>query len=142
MPTEIIGVTGSGLERKVCVTNSGELVTSALHYDNTVFHAMSSTGTAYSFYPPLRDKQFVITGFIAVSDKNVGANDALVEIYEANSVTSTVVQKALPTFAITKNSVVDPTGLRILVQEGFWVNAKTDIATINMTMFGYYINRI
>jgi hypothetical protein len=126
---------------KVKVTNSGELVTSSLEYDLTKYHGMSSAGTAYNFYPPVSKKQFIITGFLAVSDKNITA-DAIIEIYEADSDTSTTVDKELPKFALTKNAITSPTPLRILVNEGVWVNAKTDDATIHLTMFGYYIDSL
>ena len=43
---------------------------------------------------------------------------------------------------MTKNTVVSPTPLRILVNSGVWVNAKTDDATIHVTMFGYYIDKL
>jgi hypothetical protein len=126
---------------KVKVTSSGELVTSSLEYDLTKYQEMSATGTAYNFYEPEPRKQFIITGFLAVSDKNITA-DAIVEIYEADSVSSTTVSKALPKFALTKNAIASPTPLRILVNEGVWVNAKTDDATIHLTMFGYYIDSL
>jgi hypothetical protein len=125
----------------VKVTSSGELVTAALAYDLSMYNEMSATGTAYNFYSPESGKQFIITGFVAVSDKNITA-DAIVEIYEADSDDSTTVSKALPKFAMTKNAVVSPTPLRILVSQGVWVNAKTDDATIHLTMFGYYIDRL
>jgi hypothetical protein len=121
------------------VTSSGELVTAPLSYDLSEFKELSSTGTAYSFYGPESNKRFIITGFLAVSDKNITA-DAIVEIYEATSDTSATVEKSLTKFAITKNAVVAPTPLRILVNEGVWVNVKTDDATIYITMFGYYID--
>lgn len=123
------------------LTRSGELVVAPVAYDLTEFNAMSSTGTAYSFYGPKVDFRFIITGFVAVSDKNITA-DAVVEIYEASAEDETTVSKTLIQFAITKNAVVAPTPLRILVTDGVWVNAKTDDATINMTMFGYYAHKV
>jgi hypothetical protein len=126
---------------KVKVTKSGELVTSSLSYDLVQYQEMTATGTAYNFYGPVERKQFIITGFLAVSNKDITA-DAIIEIYEADSDTETTISKALPKFAITKNSVVAPTPLRILVNEGVWVNAKTDDATIHLTMFGYYIDSL
>ena len=83
------------------VTKSGELITSSLEYDETKYFAMTSTGTAYNFFEPKASKQFIITGFLAVSDKNITA-DAIVEIYEAESTSETTVLKSLPTFALTK----------------------------------------
>jgi hypothetical protein len=127
--------------RDVKVTSSGELVTSSLAYDETQYFELDSAVDSFSFFPPKVGKQFVITGFTAVSDKNITA-DAIVEIFEANAADSTTALKTLPKFAMTKNAVVSPTPLRILVTEGVWVNAKTDDASIHLTMFGYYINAI
>lgn len=123
------------------VTSSGELVTSALAYDLTKYQEMSSTGVPYNFFSPQAGKQFIITGFLAVSDKNITA-DAIVTIYEADSDSSSTVLKELPKFAMTKNAVVSPTPLRILVNSGVWLNASTDDATIHLTMFGYYIDTV
>ena len=123
------------------VTSSGELVTSALAYDLTKYQEMSSTGVPYNFFPPQAGKQFIITGFLAVSDKNITA-DAIVTIYEADSDSSSTILKELPKFAMTKNAVVSPTPLRILVNQGVWLNASTDDATIHLTMFGYYIDTV
>jgi hypothetical protein len=136
MPIEAI-IKQNGIPARV--TKSGELVVGQLSYDETFYNEMSATGTAYNFFVPKAGKQFIITGFLAVSDKNITA-DAIVEIYEASGDSSTTVDKALPKFAMTKNAVVSPTPLRILVTEGVWVNAKTDDATIHLTMFGYYID--
>ena len=122
------------------VTPAGELVVAPHSYDLTEFNGMASTGTAYTFYTPRVGFKFVLTGFLAVSDKNITA-DAEVIIYEAVSENTTTISKTLVQFAITKNAVVAPTPLRILVNEGVWINAKTDDATINMTMFGYYIHK-
>lgn len=126
---------------KAKVTKSGELVVSSLEYDLTNYLEISSTGTAYNFYTPKSGKQFIITGFLAVADKGIVA-DAIIEIYEASSPTETTVLKALPKFALTKNANVSPTPLRILVNDGVWVNAKSSDTTIHLTMFGYYINKL
>lgn len=125
----------------VTVTKSGALVTSPIEFDETAYHKMALINTAYNFALPRAGKQFILTGFIAVSDKNITA-DALVEIYEADSETSTTVLKELPKFTLTKNSNVSPTPLRTKVSPGVFVNAKTDDENIYLTMFGYYINSI
>jgi hypothetical protein len=126
---------------KAKVTPSGELVVGPVKYDEATFNELALTGTAYNFVGPKPEEQFIITGFVAVSDKNLTA-DAIVDIYEADSTSSTTVDKCLTKFAITKNAVVAPTPLRILVNHGVYVNAKTDAATIYITMFGFYIDKL
>lgn len=123
----------------VKVTKSGELVVGQVSYDESEYRGLATPGDAYNFFKPLSGKQFVMTGFIAVSDKNITA-DAILEIYEANSTSSTTPLKETVTVALTKNAVVSPTPLRSLISKGVWLNAKTDDATIHLTIFGYYIN--
>jgi len=132
---------GGGTGTRVKVSPSGELAVGPIKYDNSVFREMSSTGTAFNFTKPQPGEQFVITGFLAVSDKNITA-DAIVEIYEGNSRVAVTVEKCLISFAMTKNAVVAPTPLRVLVTHGLWLNAKTDDATIHLTMFGYFIEKL
>ena len=124
--------------RAVKVTDLGELVVGPISFDDTQHHAMSSSGTAYHFYGPVVGKQFILTGFVAVSDKNI-TSDAIIEIYEATSPTSTSVLKQLFHFALTKNDNISLTPLRIKVSPGLFVNAKTDDATIHITIVGYYV---
>lgn len=125
----------------VVLTPSGELVVAPLKNDDSYHQQLDATATAFNFVPPKVGFQFVITGFIAVSDKNITA-DAIVDIYEATSDTETTISKILLKFAMTKNQSIPANSLRILVSEGVWVNAKTDDATIHITLFGYYINKL
>lgn len=138
IPVEI-----SDEERTVRITKNRELVTAPSQYDTATYHAMDADNTAFNFALPLAHKQFVVTGFLAVSDKNVTA-DAIIEIYEADSPTTITpinVEEG-PKFALTKNSNVSPTPLRFLIASGVYLNAKTTDATIHLTIFGYYINQI
>ena len=136
--TTPVNIVGNGLMAKV--TASGELVTASLEYDTSVYNALA-TGTASNFFGPKVGKQFIITGFLAVSDKLITA-DVIIEIFEASSSDTTVVDKTIMKFALTKNAEASPTPLRIKVSAGKWVNAKDDDDTVHLTMFGYYIKEI
>lgn len=134
-----VKISGGGSEVLAKVTRAGELVVAPVAYDTSTYREMSVDDQVYNFKSPVAAQQFIITGFLSVSDKSIAA-DAIVEIYEAGEIDSATVDKTLVKFAQTKNSVVAPTPLRIIVNPGVFVNAVTDDATIHMTLFGYFLD--
>ena len=50
-------------------TKSGELVVSSISYDTTQFYELAAVDTAYNFYEPKGDHQFIITAVLAYGDK-------------------------------------------------------------------------
>jgi hypothetical protein len=132
---------GWGYPYDAMVTKRGQLVTAPLKYNTTYFNAMTATGTAYNFITPKTGEQFVITGYIVSSDKNVNAtNGAIVSIYEATSLTATSASKTILTLDLGKLDGAQVVGLNILTSKGVWINSTTDDATINLTILGYYID--
>jgi len=132
---------GWGTPYDAMVTKRGQLVTAPLKYNTTYFSAMTATGTAYNFLTPKTGQQFVITGFIVSSDKNVNStNGAVVPIYEAASETATAASKTILTLDLGKIDREGMMGLNILTSKGVWINATTDDATVNLTILGYYID--
>lgn len=128
---------------KVKVTKSGELVVAPLAYDETMFVELAEDDTAYNFYEPKPQKQFVITGVLAYGDKQVSAvTNATVIIYEADSIDTLTVDKVLLQFEIGQNQSIPISSLRTLVNVGKWINSKTDDDDIHMTIMGYYINKL
>ena len=129
--------------RLVEVTPSGELVVAPLSYDETEFKELALDDTAYNFYAPKAQKQFVITGFLAVGDQQITANaNANVVIYEAGDTSTTTVDKILVQFVIKQDQSIPAIGLRILVRPGKFINAKTDDDDVHMTIMGHYIDQI
>lgn len=125
------------------VTSSGELVTAPLSYDETEFNVLSTINVGVNFYGPLPQKQFVITGIVFRADKNVSnVSDATVVVYEAADSDTATVDKVLMQFAVVRDDKVPLTGLRILAAPGKFINAKTDDASIHMTITGYYIKEL
>jgi len=131
---------GSGGGHLARVTHAGELITVRGNYDSTFNAAMTSINTAYNLVTPKSGFQFIVTGIVLNADKNVSATDgAIAVLYEATSATTTTASKVLLTLNIGKNSTVPLTGILIQTTRGVYVNAKTDDATINITLLGYYL---
>ena len=134
---QIIGASGVPAN----VTKSGQLVVAPLAFNEVANQTLDSAGVAENFFVPISQKQFVVTGIVANADKAVTA-DVVVDIFEADSLTSATIDKAIFHFEMLKNGDKDLIGLNILVSAGVFVNAKADDANVNMTIMGYYINKL
>jgi len=125
--------------KKARVTDAGELVVAPLAYDETEFRELAEDDTAYNFYAPKPDHQFVITGFSMKADRDVSTTvDAEVIIYEATSTSEATVSKVLFQEAMVRGERTS-LSTHILVNAGVWINAKTSDDDIHMTIMGYYI---
>ena len=122
------------------VTPSGELVVAPLAYDETEFNELAVADTAYNFYGPKAEQQFVFTGLLAYADKQVSSvTNAPVVVYEATSEDTATVDKVLLQFELGQNQSLPLSGLHILVNSGVWINGKTDDDDVHMTLMGYFI---
>jgi len=121
------------------VSPQGALAVSAVAFDDTAVNSMAVANQAFNFYSPRPHFNFVITGILVFANKDVGdASSTVIEIYEATSTTDTVVARALLTFGMGKLTSLPIVPLNLLVNEGFFVNAKADDAIIVMTIMGYF----
>lgn len=77
------------------------------------------------------------------ADKQVSSTvDATVVIYEATTDSTTTVSKVLIQFAVVQGDIINPARLNLLVNEGRYVNAKTDDDDVHMTILGHYIDKL
>ena len=137
---QITGSRGGAIAK---VTSSGELVVAPLSYSETQFKELAVDNTAYNFYAPKPNKQFVITGIVAKADRDVAtATDASVIVYEADEEDSLTVKKVLYQDAMVRGEKISLTDLKILVNAGVYINAKTSDDDIHMTIMGYYIEEL
>ncbi len=133
---------GGGTKSNARVTKNGQLVTSPISYDETVYKELAADDTAYNFYAAKPGQRFVITLIRAKADKQVSTTvDADVVIYEASSSSTTTVDKVLHQEAMVQGDNVTM-NTNILVTEGKYVNAKTTDDDIHMTIMGYYLDVI
>ena len=128
---------GDGYTQKV--SKWGIAATGAIDFSVSYPVTASVINTAYNFVGPQAGKQFIVTDIMLYANKNVGANDATVEIYEADGVDSTTVYKSVLVTEMLKQTSRDFIGLNLLVTQGKWLNIKTDDATIYASVLGYYV---
>ncbi len=131
---------GCGGGQRAAVSSRGQLIVGPLDFSLAYSVEATATATAYNFVGPKAAKRFVITDILLYADKNIGVNDASVQIYEADADDETTIVTTLLDIEMVKQTSRDITGLNLLVTEGKWVNLKTDDATIFGTLMGYYVN--
>ena len=125
------------------VTSRGQLVTSPLDFSTPIQKDLDLADTAYNFFVPKTNKQFVITGIFAKADQQVSNTvSATVVIYEATSASTTDVSKTIFQTVMLRNDLLVATGMNFLVSNGKWINAKTTDDDIHMTITGYYVDKI
>ena len=136
-----LSIEGGNSGRVADVTPDGALAVGPVSYNLVKFNELAATATAYHFFPPLPGKQFVITSIFAYGDKQVAsATNATVEVYEASSTTETAVDKIIMQFEIGQNEFHPFTNLNLLVNEGKFINAKTDDDDVHVNILGYYVD--
>ena len=127
--------------KAVVITKNGQLVTASLYYDLTKYNELAEADTAYKFYDPKAGSQFIITGIVMYADKQVGTSTgATVEIYEATTATTITVTRELFKMEVPQGGYPPIPQLNIGVNEGFYINAKTDDDDVHVNIMGYYID--
>jgi hypothetical protein len=136
-----VRIAGGKNGRIAGVSERGALFTSDLEFAE--FYTANATviNTGYNIVVPQTNKKFVITAMIISANRDVSAtNGAVVDIYEALDVASTTVTKQIYQDEITKLDRAIITGLNVLVNEGRWLNLKTDDNSVRVNLTGYYID--
>ena len=131
---------GKGAGNKACVTSRNQLVVAPLDFSEAYDQEVDTINTAFSFVPPRPSERFVVTDILLYANKGVGASDASVVIYEADSAISATVLKSIMSLEMLKQTSRDITGLNLIISEGVWLNIKTDDNTIFSTVMGYYVS--
>jgi hypothetical protein len=136
--TKIASGDGNGKIAKV--SRYGQLVTAPIDYSLAYNATAAVANTAYNLVGPVSGKRFVIDSILLYANKNVGAGDATVEVYEATGADVTAVSKSIFTAEMVKQTSRDITGVNIIVSAGKWVNVKTDDDDVFATITGYYVD--
>jgi len=137
--TQIKGTNENGGESLVRVSSKGQMAVGPLTHSTPVNVKAEEPDTAYNLIAPSAGKQIIITDIVLTANKNVGATDATVDLYEADSVTDTVINRSILQLEMIKNSSLVLTGLNILANENKWVNVKTDDDDVFATVMYYYL---
>jgi hypothetical protein len=137
--SEIYDSTGESYGVKV--TSRNQLVVAPLGFSTFYSGTAGVNNTAVNLIEPKDRKNFIITEIILYANKNVGASDASVELYEAAGPDVLATTNTIILQEMQKNSNLILTGLNIIVTEGFWVNLKTDDDDIFANIAGYYVDK-
>lgn len=127
---------GSGRAAKV--SGIGQLIVAPYDFSSPSVQKLEVAGTAYNFVSPITGFIIIVTGLILYANKNVGVNDATVDIYEASAIDSTVIDKSIFQTEMLKQTPLALTGLNLKVSEGKWLNGKTDDDDVFVTVLYYY----
>jgi hypothetical protein len=127
---------GKGYLTRVSV--AGELTIGGYSNSTSTFQYIDTTATAWNFYGPKAGYNFIITAIILSSSGSPNIN-----IFEASSTTSTVVDRMLLNINLTGVGagvyiLPFPFGGFLSVTEGEFVNVTISTTTIRMTILGYY----
>ena len=125
------------------ITGRGQLVTSALSFEQFYLGSTTVDNTAVNVVPPLTNKCFVITAIILSADRSVAVNGAVTDVFE-NSVgpTDGTVTRQILQEEIAKQTRMVATGLNIITQPGRWINVKSDDVIVRCNIAGYYVDDI
>jgi hypothetical protein len=125
--------------QRATVTKFGQLVVAPVDYSTPVAKTLDVINTAYNFIEPSYQQNIVITDIILTANKNVGATDATVTLYEADEIDTTTSTNDILNLEMIKQSNLVLTGLNMLVSEGKFVNAKTDDDDVFVTIMYYKV---
>lgn len=140
MTIKFILADGKGTANVAKITPQGEILVRQLKFGEVQFQAMDAINTAFNFFLARAGERFVITGVLVNTNKDIGVNGAIVDIYEASSTSSTTIDAQILRLNILKNDTVIFPGVFFAVTEGKFLNGKTDDATVNVSIGGYFID--
>jgi len=130
---------GKGSSNLAEVSPQGELITRPAQY-STAIKKQITDSNAVNFFKPQASKKLIVTGMIVNTDRNVGVNGALIEVYEASAEDSTTIVTSIITIDQVKNITSPLVPLLIETAEGSFINGKADDFNVNITVLGYFVN--
>lgn len=126
-----------GTSNKALITSRGGIVTEPLDVNLPKFNALTTSPS--SFFPPRELSQFLITGLIATRRKGGGSTAAEITIYNANSPTAAATSpNTLLIITVPTTTTLPILDINLLVGEGKWLNAVSDVADTTLTILGFY----
>jgi len=119
------------------VSENNELMT-AQQFSKASKVTLTVDNTAVNLVKPLAGKKVIVTGLIVNTNRDIGVNGALIEIYEASDEGAETVDDAIMSFDLTKNQSVVTAPILIETTEGKFINAKASDSDVNVTLLSYF----
>ena len=122
------------------VSEYGQLIVAPLQYSKSVAQDLDPINTAFSFIEPRMGQKIVITDIIASADKNVSVTSpADIVIYTADGPEQLTPTEVIVNPQLIRADNLPLIGLNMLVDQGLWVNAKTDDNIVKVTIMYYRV---
>lgn len=139
LPIRISGAADNGVIAEV--TELGQLIVAPIEYSEAYNASLDADNTAYNLVKPKASMRFVVTDIVFIGTKSVSNTvDAIVDLYESDSGTSTTIDNSLIQISVPQSTPIVLTGLNLItVGTSKYINAKTSDATVTATMMGYYL---
>ena len=122
------------------VTSQGQLITGNLTFSSSTQATLAVANTPVKIVTPRAGKIIIITDIILYANRNVGVNDASVQLYESESeaVAKVSTDNVLLNQEIAKQTSLVLTGLNWKVAEGKFLNGVTDDDDVFVNLGCYY----
>lgn len=128
-----------GAQNEAGVSTQGEVLVRAFDYSEFNFQTVNLDNTAFNHFEPKTGFRFVIKGAIISGNRDIGANGAVLTIYEASSATSTVVIATPFEIEVPQSTVLPFIIPDVRIAEGSFLNSKSDDSTVRVVLFGYFV---
>tara|TARA_R110000796_G_scaffold251188_2_gene382029 strand:+ start:279 stop:695 length:417 start_codon:yes stop_codon:yes gene_type:complete len=123
------------------ITKDGQLVVGDVDFSHFYLGSTASNDVPVNVVPPKPGKRFIITAIILSGDRSIGASGAVTDIYESDiGPVDTVIETEIIQEEIAKQTRLTATGLHIEVNQGKWVNVKSDDVIVRCNIAGYYVD--
>jgi hypothetical protein len=123
------------------VTGAGALGVGPVSDSKFYLGTTIANNVAVNVVLPKSGQKFIITAIILSSDRSVGQDGAVTDVYENDTgPTQTTITTEIIQEEIAKQTRMVATGLHIEVAEGRWVNVKSDDVIVRCNIAGYYVS--
>jgi len=119
------------------VSDNNELMV-AQQFSTSSKVTLTVDNTAVNLVKPRAGEKVIITGLIVNTNRDIGVNGALIEIFETSSATSGTVDTPIVSFDLIKNQTTVTAPILVETTEGKFINAKADDSEVNVTLFSYF----
>ncbi len=121
----------------VAVNGNGEIAVGRLGQVQMHSVKLDVDDQVYNLLKPVAGLQAVITTVSFSGNREIGVNDSIVELYEASSAISAVVDGTLIQVEVTKNGLIPFANLQLPVSGGKFLNARCSDDDV-FVVFGVY----
>jgi len=130
---------GDGNPFSAHITDFGALAVAPLKFSTPQFVELTAANVPGNFVSPTPGSSIVITDITIHANRNVGVNDATVEIYEASGIDVTAAIKTIFKQEVPKNSTLPLNGLHWMARPGAFLNVKSNDTIVFVNLACYFV---